>query len=211
MVGYLWAICQKPLWVKWIHTSVIEGKCIQAIKTPSNASWTVRKLFQLRTIAQPWIKNIVGDSQNTFLWWENWHPMGPLYMRYGDSSVHSLGNLCSVKVSDIIMDDRWNWSRVRNPVIQDPASFLPNSHRPDSVIWTLHPSGSYSTKSAWSALTLRIKNPAPTWTKAVWFTHDVSRWAIVEWMAVQHRLTIKDRILHWGMTSESLCPLLYRT
>lgn len=60
---YLWAICQKPLWVKWIHTSVIEGKCIRAIKTPSNASWTDRKLFQLRTITQPWIKNIVGDSQ----------------------------------------------------------------------------------------------------------------------------------------------------
>lgn len=46
-VRHLWAICQKDdaLWVKWILTSVIKGKCIWAIRTPSNASWTVGNYF----------------------------------------------------------------------------------------------------------------------------------------------------------------------
>lgn len=48
----LWALSKKAdsLWVKWVHTCVIKGKCL-----PTEASWTVRKFFELRAVGQPLI------------------------------------------------------------------------------------------------------------------------------------------------------------
>lgn len=55
------------------------------MKVPVSSSWTIKKIFKLRTMVQPWIKCIVGNGSNTFLWWDNWHPVGPLFQRLGDT------------------------------------------------------------------------------------------------------------------------------
>ncbi|KAL7173044.1 hypothetical protein ACSBR2_032503 [Camellia fascicularis] len=81
----LWAICKKSniLWVKWIHTYIIKSKCFRTMQVPSNVSLTVRKLFSLRREAIPLIKKVIGNGESTFLWLENWHSLGPLYLRFG--------------------------------------------------------------------------------------------------------------------------------
>lgn len=66
-------------WVKWVHTYLIKFACFWTMKVPQNVSWTVRKILNLRNLAQPWIKRVVGNRQDTFLCWDNWHPLGPLY------------------------------------------------------------------------------------------------------------------------------------
>lgn len=49
---------------------------------PPSASWTIRKIFSLRRMVQPWIGSIIGDGQDTFLWLDNWHPLGLLKYRF---------------------------------------------------------------------------------------------------------------------------------
>lgn len=66
-------------WVKWVHTYLIKFACFWTMKVPQNVSWTVRKILKLRNLAQPWIKRVVGNRLDTFLCWDNWHPLGPLY------------------------------------------------------------------------------------------------------------------------------------
>lgn len=91
-VAMLWVICKKAdmLWVKWIHTYVIKDACFWTMNIPQNATWTVQKLLQLRSVVQPWITYVrVMVMDHGMLWWDNWHPFGPLYLRYRDSFEHN--------------------------------------------------------------------------------------------------------------------------
>ena len=80
MIRHLWALSAKAdsLWVKWVHTFVIKNRCLWNVKLLQGSSWTVRKMFKLREMAQPLIRSVVGDSSEVFLWFDNWHPLGPL-------------------------------------------------------------------------------------------------------------------------------------
>lgn len=51
---------------------------------PSTASCTIRKIFNLRQKVQVWITKVVGNGLDTFLWYHNWHPFGPLKDWFGD-------------------------------------------------------------------------------------------------------------------------------
>lgn len=61
----------------------------------------------------------MGNGQNTFLWKDNWHSLGPLHLRYGDSLGHSVGRALAAKVSSIIENGCWKWPRMRSFVTQD--------------------------------------------------------------------------------------------
>lgn len=189
------------------------------MKIPQNATWTVQKLLQLRSVVQPWITyvRVMFMDHDTFLWWDNWHPVGPLYLRYRDSFERNPIRAMNVKVSSIIANGCWNWPRLRNFVTQDiishtPVMFLPHMGCNDSICWALHSSGLFSTKIAWEA----IKNKAPTvpWHRVLWFSHYVPRWAIIEWLALLGRLATKDKLHAWWVISDDgfvLCDSAHET
>lgn len=77
------------------------------IQIPSEASWVVRKLLKLRDTCQDWIRYIIDDGRETFLWTDNWHPLGDLYKRYGEAVVAQRGRALRTKVDSII--DRGFW------------------------------------------------------------------------------------------------------
>lgn len=59
---------------------------------PSEVSWVMRKLLNLRGLCQGWIKSIIGNGEDTFLWTDNWHPLGALYQTFGEDVVVNRGN-----------------------------------------------------------------------------------------------------------------------
>ncbi|KAH7843862.1 hypothetical protein Vadar_021521 [Vaccinium darrowii] len=63
----------------------------------------------------------------------------------------------------------------------------------------------FPTKTAWEAI--RTKGPIVPWHKAIWFPRSVPRWAIILWIALLGRLSTKDRLLAWGVTSDDVCTL----
>lgn len=83
------------------------------------ASWTIRKIFQLRKTFQPWIQYVVGDGLSTFLWVFNWHALGPLYQNFGETVVLNLGRSLDTKVAAIINQGAWKWPRPRNTVTRN--------------------------------------------------------------------------------------------
>ncbi|XP_058211806.1 uncharacterized protein LOC131323991 [Rhododendron vialii] len=101
MLRHLWALCVKSdtLWLKWIHTYIIKDQSLWRVKIPNEASWTIRKIFNLRDLAQPWIKYVIGDGSSTFLWIDNWHALGPLYQKFGDVIAVDRGRSLLTKVS----------------------------------------------------------------------------------------------------------------
>lgn len=105
LLRHLWALSLKAdtLWVKWIHSYIIKGQNLWFMDTPCDASWTVQKVFSLRGLGQPLIKYMIGNGLDTFLWLDNWHPLGPLYNRFGSEVVFNLGRSLQAKVSSIIV------------------------------------------------------------------------------------------------------------
>lgn len=104
-------------------------------------------------------------------------------------------------MSSITVNGCWQWPCMGSSVIQDscqhtPVSFQPNEELPDSVCWTLHPSGTFSTGTAWEAL--QAKAPLVPWYKIIWCPKYVPRWSIIEWLALLGRLATKDRLYAWG-------------
>lgn len=82
MLRHLWALCKKEdiLWVKWVHSYIIKSQCIWNMHLPTDSSWTLRKIFGLRDMGLRFIKSVVGNGKNTFLWLDNWHTLGPLFL-----------------------------------------------------------------------------------------------------------------------------------
>ncbi|KAI8564441.1 hypothetical protein RHMOL_Rhmol03G0181800 [Rhododendron molle] len=147
----------------------------------------MRKLFSLRQIAQSFTRSIIGNGQSTFLWLDNWHNLGPLYLKYGDRVAFNMGRSLTAKVSSIINNGEWHWPRRRNPVIAEiihntDASLIPAEANEDRVIWTLSSSESFTSKSAWSAI--RTKAPEAPWHAIVWHKGLVPRWAFILWVAI---------------------------
>lgn len=88
MLRHLWALCKKAdtMWVKWIHFYFIKGQCLWSMDIPNDASWTTRKVMNLGNLGQPLIKYMIGNGRDTFLWLDNWHSLGPLYTKFGEST-----------------------------------------------------------------------------------------------------------------------------
>lgn len=118
------------LWVKWVHTYIIKRKCLWHMKIPQDFSWTLRKLFNLRELGQPFIRHVIGNGNNTFLWLDYWHPQGPLYKVFGVTIVWNVVRSLLAKVSAILQNGEWHWPRRRNRSIMQllnspPVSFCP--------------------------------------------------------------------------------------
>ncbi|XP_058211589.1 uncharacterized protein LOC131323761 [Rhododendron vialii] len=99
-IRHLWALSFKAasLWVKWVHMYILKGHSLWEIPIPNDASWVIRKLLKLRDICQGWIRYCIGDGEDTFLWTDNWHPLGALYKQFGDSIVINRGRALRAKV-----------------------------------------------------------------------------------------------------------------
>lgn len=121
MIRYIWAIASKAdsLWIEWIHMFVIKSKCMWSMKVPASSSGTNKKIFKLRTIVQPSIKCIVGNGSKTFLWWDNWHPMGLLFQHFGDRLGDILRRTSNAKVSSVIAGNNWRWPRGRSTIVRE--------------------------------------------------------------------------------------------
>lgn len=158
MLKHLWALCKKAdsLWVKWVHTYIIKNQSLWHMDTPRDSSWTIRKIFGMRSLGQPLIQYRVGNGKSTFLWFDNWHPLGPFYKRLGEEVVYNLGASLNAKVSSIIHQGQWKWPRSKNRITQSiihqtPATLHPDCTTEDLVVWLPSSNGFYSARSAWEA------------------------------------------------------------
>ncbi|XP_058181238.1 uncharacterized protein LOC131299675 [Rhododendron vialii] len=52
MLRHMWALCKEDdiLWVRWVPAYVIKHSCFWSMKLPNDSSWTVRKIFGLRSV-----------------------------------------------------------------------------------------------------------------------------------------------------------------
>ncbi|XP_058222099.1 uncharacterized protein LOC131332062 [Rhododendron vialii] len=152
----------------------------------------------------------MGTGHSTSLWFDNWHPWGPLYKLLDGRSTSILGRAIWAKVSYVVLNGEWHWPRPRNNLIQRiqnaiPPTLLPQADKEDEVVWTVSPTGQYVTKHTWEAV--RHHGVKVQWAPLVWFSKNVPKWAFILWLACLNRLSTKDRLRKWGMDVDPKCTL----
>lgn len=78
-------ICQKTstsIWVDWINTYRLKGKCLWEMKASRQSSWNWKKTLKTDEFMKRRIKVIIGNVEKMLLWKENWNPFKLLLERY---------------------------------------------------------------------------------------------------------------------------------
>ncbi|KAK9282856.1 hypothetical protein L1049_011080 [Liquidambar formosana] len=106
---HIWQLFQQAgsLWVAWAHLYLIKDKCFWSLPIPSDCSWTWRQLLKIRDKTRPFIKHIIGNGESTFLWHDHWHPLGPLFPRFGSRVLIDAAIPSNAKFEQLItMEER---------------------------------------------------------------------------------------------------------
>ena len=122
---HVWNLLFNPsqsLWASWIHTYMLKGKSFWAVKTPSQCSWYWRKILKLRDKVRPLLKHKIVNGNRTFLWFDNWHPLGPLFDKFGARIVYDSAIPLHAKVNVIIDGGEWHWPRTNTLELMEVRS-----------------------------------------------------------------------------------------
>lgn len=171
---------------------------------PADPSWVWRKLLNLRHLVQPFIRHFIGNGENTSMWYDLWHPLGPLLDKFGSRIVYDSGLPLNAKVSLIVHNAGWTFPITQTWELNEVRRHLPPLRGSrDQVRWTLNASGQFSIASLWEEL--RIPSPKVRWHKAVWFSGHIPKCSFITWLAIQGRLSTEDRLVLFGIKSISQC------
>lgn len=100
----------------------------------------------------------MGDGSRIFIWNDCWHPNVPLVIRYGSRVVYDAVISRLARVSYVIHNGNWDWSRRNTWELNNIRGNLPPpspNHVHDVLRWTLTQSGRFTAKSAWEATRVR--------------------------------------------------------
>lgn len=165
---------------------------IWGTKTPADCSWAWRKILKLRSLAQPYVKHLIGDGIDSFFWYDMWHPIGPLYQFFTKKLLSNLGLLAQDKVSKWIENGNWKWPCGRKltrevKLLQQntPIVFVPFINEKDQIVRTLSSSGKFAVSTALTAL--RSKQEIVPWWKLVWYKDYISRFSFILWLLCRKR------------------------
>ena len=73
---------------QWVKSYLLRSNSFWDVKIPSDSSWVWSKILSLRGIVKPFLKHRIGNGERTFLWFDNWHPKGPLLDYFGERIIY---------------------------------------------------------------------------------------------------------------------------
>ncbi|KAL7224750.1 hypothetical protein ACSBR1_026103 [Camellia fascicularis] len=200
---------EQSMWCQRVKSYLLKGQSLWRIKMPSDPSWVWRKILSLRPVIYPLILHKIGNGGDVFLWFDNWHPLGSLWARFGARVVYDTAFGMDAKVSRIINNRSWSWPRRRRSFLQELIehtllTFTPNSGN-DTVIWVPSSDGKFSINSTWNWF--RKSFTKVSWEKLLWGLHNIPKASMVTWMAILGRLNTGDRLKLFCISQTSMCVL----
>lgn len=208
---HLWHLCTddtNSVWSNWVRTYLIKSRNIWELKLSGECSWAWRKMMKLRHLARDKVIHLIGNGRSTSLWFDNWHPLGPLAIKYGKPFIANSGLGEDDKVEVLVEGSNWKWpsSHVwQDIIISTPQSFKPNATLEDRVKWAASSNGKFSTKSAWESI--RHRGSIKQWHHLVWHRRAIPRHAMILWLAIWGKLNSQDKLISQGVIQANTCVL----
>ncbi|KAL7234527.1 hypothetical protein ACSBR1_018023 [Camellia fascicularis] len=199
-VWFLFSGGDQSMWCLWVKAYILKGRSFLRVRVPNDPSWVWRKILSLRPIIYRLIKHRVGDGSRVSLWFDNWHPMGSLWDRFGVKIVYDSALGINAKVSEIVEGTTWRWPFPSSWELMDlidstPSIFLPTGGS-DDVSWCLAANGQFTIQSTWNSL--RQHFDQVNWSKIIWGPHNIPKVSFVVWMAILGRLNTGERLKIFG-------------
>ncbi|GJZ85566.1 RNA-directed DNA polymerase, eukaryota, reverse transcriptase zinc-binding domain protein [Tanacetum coccineum] len=107
MAKHLWSIIsnKNTIWVKWVKVHKLKGN----IELNRGMSWSWKHLLNLRDKIKEFVNVKLGNGKNCSLWFDKWHPGGPLSKLIDYRMIHMAGLDINAKVIDLINNNSWCW------------------------------------------------------------------------------------------------------
>lgn len=147
MLKHLWYLCtdgDNSIWSNWVRSYLLRNKSFWEVRCPGYSSWVWRKMKKLRSRARRKMLYLVGTGDSLSLWFDYWHPIGPLICKYGERKLVDSRLGRGAKVSTIVDGKDWKW-----PVSQSidllelqratPVNLKPDNSRRDVLTWVDDP------------------------------------------------------------------------
>ena len=144
----------------------------------------------MRPFFRDHIKHIVRDGGDTWLWFDDWLPLGPIQTAMGDRVIYDAGLPRTARVSAIIRDNTWHWPVANSPeliTLKETTLGLPppDNNMKDRISLSPTTSKIYTTASAWNLL--RDVKGKVIWHNLVWFSGHIPKAAFILWLAVKQK------------------------
>ncbi|KAL0696317.1 hypothetical protein Bca4012_063497 [Brassica carinata] len=176
------------LWVAWFRNEVLDGSLSNywTVKTSPKFSWLANKLIKLREVVFTSIKMRVGNGRSCRFWIDNWSPFGSLerYLLRGSSErsdefLQVYIYLTTLELND--EEDIYEWCLTDVPTTR---------YSTGDVYWKLKP-----------------EEEEVPWAKVVWIRGGIPKQSFLTWLFMLNRCPTRDRLLHWGIQTDSSCLL----
>ncbi|XP_077246059.1 uncharacterized protein LOC143885903 [Tasmannia lanceolata] len=200
-----WALASgKPsLWKDWISRKYIRSQNLWTIPMPSSPSWGFRGILQTREIMKKLVCYAIGDGKGIDFWKQPWHPNGAIsdIVSAGSFNIHPK----NVQVIQLYSGNSWH------PHLQDLKEIISTTiitpGPSNMAIWKPSSSGEFDSMSAWNSI--QKKSPRINWAPSIWFPGHVPEFATTAWLALNGRLTTRDRLGFLGPNRDLKCPLCH--
>ena len=129
----------------------------------------------------------------------------------GESGTQKLGITRSALVCEVRTEAGWAFRRTRDRQLREIINSIEthqlseSRHIQDIVLWRKNENefcNQFSTSQTWKQI--RVNKPIKPWTKVIWFSLGVPRFAFITWLAVNNRLSTGDRMRSWGQVQGCL-------
>lgn len=190
------------LWLEWVAPE----KPWVGLETPNDE--TDRTLFNAAT------KVSIGDGRKASFWSSSW--LNGKTLQSIAPKIFEVSKRKKRCVQDALDHDKWIADiSVNNFTVEHMSQFVAlwgliqdivlTPGIDDSISWTLTPSGSYSTQSAYKA---QFMGSIPcSFKNIVWKTWAPPKCHFFAWLAVQNRLWTSDRLAIRGWPHQPTCQL----
>lgn len=155
-------------------------------------------------------KHLIGNGHSISLWHDNWHPLGPLALKFGPRASHNSGFPHDSLVSSILQGNQWVFPTTETIELNEIRNSLPpltvsGSASIDNIVWTLSSNGKFTISSLWDHM--RSHYPTVSWSHVVWFPAHIPKCSLITWLAILNRLNTEDRLVLFGVKPSSCCSL----
>ncbi|XP_071695535.1 uncharacterized mitochondrial protein AtMg00310-like [Rutidosis leptorrhynchoides] len=111
ILTHIWRLIshKDSLWVRWIHTHKLAGRNFWNIDTQPNASWSWRKILEVRELVKGRFIHIVNNGEITSMWYDIWCDFGPLADLVSTRMIYQEGYDPSFSIKDMVLANNMNW------------------------------------------------------------------------------------------------------
>ncbi|XP_039170377.1 uncharacterized protein LOC120294385 [Eucalyptus grandis] len=134
------------------------------------------------------------------LWFDHWHPRGPLNLLFSELLIFSSRLSRQATVADLF-SDYGQALKVSLESWEHPLPVL--SLIPDRFCWLENSSGLFSVASAWE--TIRLKKDLVPWFAFIWSNAIIPRYQFNLWLMAKNRLPTQVRLLSYGRIESATC------